>query len=192
MLPDLLLLHPRLANLRVGWSLLWDEEPDDLLGLVAGDSPYDSEQQREAWMEARQTALTLFSLTHTCRALRSSALPLLWNGEGWKRVEVRTVRGLGKLRDALRLVPSLASSVHEFTFNLHTPRSDGEDHLVGEDFKECVTEIVALLTSLQSFRWRCDITPIPLGAFEALKNAKSLTSLETSLWYPRTFKHCEW
>lgn len=52
------------------------------------------------------------ALSHTCRSLRNYTLPLLWSVVG-----CQSVNALGKLRDALRLMPHLAPSVRSFSFS---------------------------------------------------------------------------
>lgn len=227
--------------------------------------------------------LALYSVSHTCRTLRAFAKPLFWTVERWRWVVIRTVKGLGRLRDALRFMPHLAEKVRHFTFSwdmhgeyrwkLEPGRQVGTCEKLGteyvtllemtfidrgalwdraqeasgaelvgsahashfedarqqylqpgrpppsreddwkpciniersgpdgmgegprvnsaEDFTDCLTEIVAQLSKLREFRWQTHVTPIPLGASEALNKARSLKALMTNFWFPKAFKHGE-
>lgn len=96
MIPDPAVLHPSLAT-DSGWQLV------STLSSISDE-------------KAKETMLLLHALSQTCRSLRAFALPLLWNRNFWIKVQVESVRELGKLRDALRLMPHLAANVREFTF----------------------------------------------------------------------------
>lgn len=56
-------------------------------------------------------ASVLRSLSQTCRALRASTLPLLWSA-----VHVATVDETARLREILKISPSLAQHVRSFSF----------------------------------------------------------------------------
>lgn len=53
----------------------------------------------------------LRALSQTCQHLRAFTLPLVWT-----RVEVKTVRQLGQLRELLRAAPFIASFIKRFCF----------------------------------------------------------------------------
>lgn len=54
-----------------------------------------------------------------------------------------------------------------------------------QDFKDCITEVLRQIgSSLRSFAWVSDITPMPMSAFAALTNAK-LRRLHFSVRYQR-------
>lgn len=61
-----------------------------------------------------------------------------------------------------------------------------------KDFKDCCTEIVTRFAQLESFRWECQVTPMPRGVFEALKKVDCLRQLSTPMCIPwRPFHYCE-
>lgn len=53
-------------------------------------------------------------------------------------------------------------------------------------FNDCFTEVISQLTSLETFRWESDLTPIPADVFEILRHVQ-LRQLHTPLWYSRRF-----
>lgn len=217
-----------------------------------------------------ETLLMLRAVSQTSQRLRNFTLPLLWSV-----VQLGNVNSVGKLRDAFRLMPHLASYTRVFAlrwsmwveagiedlvpypdahgsaldmafidrgalwdetreafgaeimdsvgcshfvhqdvvyFQPGDPREDsdgppaihvnrsgpdgkGEDPRIksARDFNEAMTEIVAQIApTLQSFSWSCQVTPMSLGTFEALKGARELRHLHTDLWFPRKFQHCKY
>lgn len=186
--------------------------------LLLVDRSKNGAGEREKWVspeeQVRQSVLAFRSLSHTCRSLREFALPLLWNDARWKDVVVENIRQLVKLRDALRLMPHLGALVEKFTFRwwarfdgdgaeneqrslldmaLLRPDDQGTHPRINNanDFNECFTEIVSQFTLLNSFRWAPKFTPMPNGVLEALRKLPDLRVLSTSLWYPKSYRHCK-
>lgn len=63
------------------------------------------------------------------------------------------------------------------------PDGKGEDKLIktAAQFIECCEEIVAQLSSLETFRWNTYITPMPPGIFESLAKLTSLKRFHPGL-----------
>lgn len=65
----------------------------------------------EASRQREEATRTLLALSQMCRSLRAYALPLLWSV-----LHVRTMSELGRLREVLRVSPSIARHVRSFCF----------------------------------------------------------------------------
>lgn len=75
------------------------------------------------------------------------------------------------------------------------PDGDGEDVRVksAADFVQCITEVVSMLSRLQTFGWETHVTPMPEGVFAVLKQLGTLKDLRLVLSnYHRNLSDCEY
>lgn len=74
--------------------------------------------------DRQDTMTTLRSLSNTCRKLRALALPALWSA-----VDVSTIDELGRLRETLRVNPSIALLIRQFPFMWSSSNHHFNNHL---------------------------------------------------------------
>lgn len=81
--------------------------------------------QGQTRIDLEDAVFTLRSLSQTCRSLRAFTLTLLWSV-----VHVHTIDQLGRLRETLRVSPSIGKLVRSFCFSWHMDHdTDACDHL---------------------------------------------------------------
>lgn len=74
------------------------------------------------------------------------------------------------------------------------PDGKGEDRLIknAEQFAECITEVVSMLSLLQTFGWETGVTPMPRGVFDALARLTTLMDLRMAFsTYRSNVSECE-
>lgn len=195
-IPDPRVLHPQIRDLEY-YELFW--------------VPVNFQHTKEAKISSETigTLLLLRALSQTSQRLRHFTLPLLWSA-----VEIRSIESLGKLREALKLMPHVASSIRHFSFCWDLPSDDirhypnnqpfkafgrsgpdrhGEDPRIKSiaDFNDCFNEIIPRLVNLDSFEWECESTPMPLDVVKVLAKAGQLRQLHTPTADSSTFKQGE-
>lgn len=96
------------------------------------------------------------------------------------KLEPQDEKHLEERENARRASTKIIYENHWPHTNASGPDGNGMDLRIKspQDFRECLSEVVAQLSSLSLFSWGSKIVCVPLGAFEALKAAPRLTHLD--------------
>lgn len=161
---------------------------------------------KEADLHLQNSLKALRSLSNTCRKLRAFVLPELW-----ATVDVATIDELGRLRETLRVSPSLALHIRQFSFlwqplsrydlysvpklqslesSFHAesgPDGQGPDPLIKTmaDLNDAIVEVASQFKGLEAFTWTAREVSMPQGMCNALEKLTTLTSFRAHLMAPK-------